>query len=106
MERRPIAWRPMAPARQDDQTRVRTRLAKARVKSQLTQDEMSALTGMSRATYIRLEQGRMANPPLRYLVNCALVLRVRLEAILEEEWRSWMPSERAPAPPEWSDAKL
>lgn len=47
-------------------------------------------TGISRATYGRLEQGRYENPPLRYLVNCAIVLNVELDDVLQDDWRTWL----------------
>ena len=51
------------------QTQVRTRLAALRVERGMTQAAMIRATGLSRATYLKLEQGRHANPPLRYLNN-------------------------------------
>lgn len=62
---------------------------------------MAALTGISPAQYRRLERGQIENPPLRYLVNCALVLRVDLFEVVEDRWLEWMPFDRAhPSPPE------
>lgn len=61
---------------------------------------MAERTGISLRTYQRLESGRVENPPLRYLTNCALVLDVDLLAILEPTWLEWLPlSVDAPAPP-------
>jgi hypothetical protein len=56
---------------------------------------MAALTGMSLATYRRLERAELENPPLRHLVNCVLVLRaripdIRLGEIIEPEWLQWL----------------
>lgn len=45
--------------------------------------------GVSRATYVRLEQGRVANPPLRLLVNCAIALSCELDDLIEDAWREW-----------------
>ncbi len=55
----------------------------------MTQKEMWEATGMSRATYLKLEQGRYANPPVRYLGNCAIVLGCDLAALIEPRWRTW-----------------
>ena len=77
------------PARKEDQTHVRTRLAAVRVERGLTQAQMARYTGLTVPTYRRLERGQIPAPPLSYLANCALVLDVSLEALIEDEWRSW-----------------
>jgi hypothetical protein len=60
---------------------------------------MADATGISLPTYWRLEHNELSNPPLRYLTNCALVLGVGLEAVIEDEWRNWFIfDERRPAP--------
>jgi hypothetical protein len=41
----------------------------------------------------------MRSPPLGYLVNCALVLRVELDQVIEEVWRTWWPTRRRPRQP-------
>jgi hypothetical protein len=51
---------------------------------------MTEWTGIPRATYARLGRGQIKNPSLRALVNCALVLRLDLDDLIEEEWRTWM----------------
>lgn len=56
-----------------------------------TQASMSEKTGIPLRTYRRLENGEMENPPITYLVNCAIVLGQPLEAICEQEWLSWTP---------------
>jgi hypothetical protein len=40
----------------------------------------------------------MANPPLRYLANCAIVLGVGVEDLIEEQWRDWLPLARTKRP--------
>lgn len=60
---------------------------------------MAEATGISLPSYWRLEHNKMSNPPLRYLANCALVLGVDLEAVIEDEWREWFVfDERQPEP--------
>lgn len=69
----------------------RTRLAELRSKRTpvIKQERMAELTGIPLRTYQRLEAGKITNPPIRYLVNCALVLEVELEQVCEPEWLSW-----------------
>jgi transcriptional regulator with XRE-family HTH domain len=80
--------------------RGRTRLSEARAHIGFSQEEMAERTGISLRTYQRLESGRVENPPLRYLVNCAIALGVELDDILEPEWLEWLPlTEDAAKPP-------
>ena len=61
---------------------------------------MARLTGLSLSTVKRLETGGFVNPPLRYLVNYAQVLRVPLSSVIEPAWKAWMPFDAAaPGPP-------
>jgi DNA-binding XRE family transcriptional regulator len=88
---------PFAPGEQTD---VRTKLAARRVKRRVTQNALAEAVGVSRATYVRLEQGRNDNPPLRLLVNCAIALDCELEDLIEDEWRAWYtPAGLAPTTP-------
>ena len=79
-------------ARRDDRgAKAETKLARARIASHLTQRDLIEATGMSRSVYWRLERGRITNPPLRHLTNCALVLGVPVEELIEDEWRTtWL----------------
>lgn len=66
----------------------------------VSQPELAKATGVSVATIRRLESGRMDNPPLRYLVNCALALGVELDTLIEKPWREWKVFDtRSPEPP-------
>jgi transcriptional regulator with XRE-family HTH domain len=79
---------------------ARTKLAKLRLERGINQEELAAVTGISIATYRRLVRGEMPNPPLGYLVHCALALGVDLDEIFDDEWLSWhVFSERAIQPP-------
>lgn len=73
------------------QTRLesRTQLAFVRHRAGIPQIEMARRIGVSIATYQRLEEDRMPNPPLRYLVNAAIVLNVPLAALVEPKWLAW-----------------
>jgi transcriptional regulator with XRE-family HTH domain len=68
----------------------------------MSQTELAETTGISIATLRRLERGAMANPPLRYLTNCAIALGVEVEELVEDEWRRWLPlaDTKAPKNPE------
>ena len=71
--------------------KAETKLARVRLASGLTQRDVYEATGMSRSVYWRLERGSIDNPPLRHLTNCALVLGVPVEELIEEEWRTtWL----------------
>ncbi len=62
---------------------------------------MARLTGMSVSGYGRLERNKTpGNINFRELVNCALVLRVDVEDLIEDEWRAWWVFDaRRPTPP-------
>lgn len=83
----------MAPFEPLKQTQARTRLAHRRVEAGVTQRQMWEALGTSRATYVRLEQGRLVNPPLRLLQNCAIALACELDDLIEPEWREWFTPE-------------
>jgi transcriptional regulator with XRE-family HTH domain len=63
---------------------------------------MASRSGISKRTLSRLETlGPDGNPPLRYLVNCARVLGLPLEDVLEPAWLDWLelgPPEPPPQP--------
>jgi transcriptional regulator with XRE-family HTH domain len=76
----------------------KTRLQEAREIIGLTQDEMARRAGIRLRTYQRLESGTVANPPIRYVVNCALALALELSEVCEPEWLAWLPSAPARKP--------
>ena len=78
-------------------TKGETKLARARLSARLTQQQMSEMTGLSLATYRRLERGSVRNPQLRHLSNCAIVLNLRLIDILDDQWLEWTPFDRSTA---------
>jgi DNA-binding Xre family transcriptional regulator len=69
--------------------RSETKLRSLRQARGVLQRDLAQATGLNQRTLQRLEFGEMDNPPLRYLVNCAIALDVELEEILEEEWLEW-----------------
>jgi transcriptional regulator with XRE-family HTH domain len=80
------------------------RLAQWREKRGVTQQELSLATGISTSTIRRLENPtgvERANPPIRYLQNCALALGCKVSDLIEPEWQEWMVfDQRRPAPPD------
>jgi transcriptional regulator with XRE-family HTH domain len=82
--------RPVADLRREALARTAdapTRLAYWRVLRGMTQSEMSKATGISIAQYRRLDRGTLASPSLRHYANCAYVLQVSIEQLLEPAWR-------------------
>lgn len=69
--------------------RTETAISRARLDAGLEQREAARLLGLSETTYRRLENGRMAKPPFSYLVNCAILFDVPLEALLEPSALGW-----------------
>ncbi len=66
-----------------------TRLAQARRERGIGQEELARAAGLGRSTIQRIEARTMTNPPIRYLANCAIVLGLPLEDLIEPEWREW-----------------
>lgn len=76
-----------------------TRLGRMRVEAGLTQTDMAERTGLSASEYWRLEHNRSPHAVnLRALVNCALVLGVAVDELIEDEWREWYPFAQPRAP--------
>jgi transcriptional regulator with XRE-family HTH domain len=83
------------------QASAKTKLATWRQRRGVTQEELARATGLSTSVYWRLENGHYDNPPIRYLVNCALALGCSLDDLIEGEWREWMVlDQRASAAPD------
>jgi transcriptional regulator with XRE-family HTH domain len=67
----------------------RTKLAARRQGTGLSQKEVSELSGIPLRTIQRLERDDIDNPPIRYLVNLAMVFECRLVDVCEEKWIEW-----------------
>lgn len=68
----------------------------------LTQAEVADAVGISERHYRRIEQGRVFDPGIRVLHNCALVLGCTLYEMLPAEFLGWTRfSDQRPEPPEW-----
>jgi len=89
-----------------DERKRKTALREARETIGLRQEDLARRTDIPLRTYQRLEAGGLANPPIRYLVNCALALTLELAEVCEPEWLEWLPSEGAPAPRPLSEDEL
>jgi transcriptional regulator with XRE-family HTH domain len=78
-----------------------TKLAQWRLKRGLTQAKLAANVGLARSTYWRLEAGKVRNPRLRELMNCAIALDCHLDDLIEDGWREWFvfDASRAAEPP-------
>jgi len=64
-----------------------TWLARYRREAGVDQPELARVTGISERTLQRLEGGKVDNPPIRYLVSCALALGLDdWQLLLEDEW--------------------
>jgi transcriptional regulator with XRE-family HTH domain len=66
-----------------------------------TSAQLASATGISIATIRRLERNEIEHPSVRMLSNCAKVLEVELEDLVEDEWREWFvfDATNAPKPP-------
>lgn len=80
------------PARRQDQTLVRTNVARLRVEHSLSQLEMAELLGISLASYRKFETGDwpVAKVPLALFVNCAHIFDCPLEDVLDDENLEWI----------------
>lgn len=82
----------------------RTKLEYLRRECGIRQDELAEAVGIPVATYQRLERRQMRNPPLLYLMNCAMALDVPLDMVIEEDWWEWHKfpgGHDEPPPPDW-----
>lgn len=71
-----------------------TKLNAERRRQGVSQADLAQVTGISQRTLSRLENGELTNPPLRYIVNCALALGVPWQELIEPEWEQWDPGLR------------
>jgi transcriptional regulator with XRE-family HTH domain len=68
---------------------MQSKLAAWRVERNLTQRALSDLSGVSLRTLTRIERREVDNPPIRYLVNLAILLDCTLSDLIEEGWLAW-----------------
>lgn len=84
--RKPI---PETTLKQWKRLNVGSRLEAARRHRGLRQEDMAPALGVSLSTYRRLENLQLAEPSIRLLSNCAILLDVPLTSLIEDEWCEW-----------------
>ena len=72
----------------------RTRIARARLAANLSQEELAERSGLAPRTIERLDRGELDNPGIRHIVRLAAVLDCPAEQLIEDAWRdrSWRPN--------------
>ena len=72
-----------------------TWLSRYRREAGVTQHLLTSATGISTRTLQRLESGDYENPPVRYLISCAVALELDdWHLLLEDRWREPLPGAR------------
>jgi DNA-binding XRE family transcriptional regulator len=73
-----------------------TWLNRYRREADVKQNELAKCAGISERTLQRLESGYYANPPVRYLISCALALDLDdWHLLLEDDWQEALPGARS-----------
>jgi transcriptional regulator with XRE-family HTH domain len=79
-------------------------LAEVRRSRGVSQQELADAIGVSLRTYRRLERGKINDPGVRILHNCAIALGVSLYEIIPAQWFHWQPFDDEHAPiPKWEE---
>lgn len=87
-------------ARKPRSTPPKTKISQLRQEAGFSQAELADRAGIPLRTVQRLEQGRMDNPPIRYLTNIAFALGCQLRDVIDDEWRQWTVFDQSkPKPP-------
>ena len=74
----------------EPRTKPRTWLAFERIAKGYTQEQMAERTGIALGSYRRLERGTHANPPVRWIINCAIVLDLDWQWVWQGQWNEWL----------------
>src|SRR5437899_11334476 len=75
-----------------------------RIERGVTQEELADAVGVSLSTIQRLEGGRVDDPGIRLLHNCAIALASNPYTLSPTKWYFWTAfSEERPQPPNWSE---
>lgn len=75
----------MTPAR-PDRYEARTEIARRRQEQGLSQEELSAIAGITESTLYRLEAGTAENPGVVTLLALAEALHCNLQDLVHERW--------------------
>lgn len=93
------------PKKATTQKPPRTKLAAWRIKRGATQPDMVRDTGISISHYQRMEDGDYQRLPYQQLLNCAIVLEVDLDELIEDEYKGWTvfspDARKPPTVPRW-----
>jgi transcriptional regulator with XRE-family HTH domain len=79
----------------------KTLLAHWRIKRGMTQAKVAKLAGIPIATYRRLERGKITNPRVGWINNCAFVLQID-PAVLLRDYADWVALPGGPKRPPMS----
>lgn len=83
----------------------RTKLATWRLKRGASQPDMVRDTGIPMSTYQRIEAGSYDRLPWQQLYNCAIVLDVEVDELIEDRFKRWTVfdagAKRPPKTPRW-----
>jgi transcriptional regulator with XRE-family HTH domain len=88
--------------RKDQQTAIRSKLARLRVERGLYQHELAQAIGISVDSLRRFENGNVSTAPLWWYANAAIALGLDLAELLTEEQLTWHPQPQTPEPPDES----
>jgi transcriptional regulator with XRE-family HTH domain len=87
-----------------------SKLEEWRMKRDLSQPQMSRYTGISMTSYQRLEEVDYESPPYTKLQNCAIVLGVSLDELIEDKFKGWTvfkaSAKKPPEMPVWEQQEL
>lgn len=91
------------------QGKPRTKLAKWRLERGASQPGMVRDTGIPMSTYQRIEAGDYERLPYQALYNCALVLQVGIDELIDDRFKRWTVfhsgAEQPPKTPHWQTDK-
>lgn len=85
--------------RKENQARLDSPLARARVRAGLSRQELANAAGISYSSLKRLEARKIPNAPFWWYTNLVIALEVGFEDILDESDLSWRSVKGAEEPP-------
>ena len=103
---RPALAFSLVPKSATTQGDAKTKLTKWRIERGLSQPQMVQFTGIPISSYQRLEEGNYVRFPYQQLRNCATVLGVELDELIEDRFKGWTVfsefAKEPPTTPVWS----
>lgn len=70
-----------------EQGKKETKIALARERAGMTQDQAAEAAHMPLSTYWAYERGKVPNPSIRRVANIALAFGCNIEDLIENDWR-------------------